>query len=93
MRSMRTGQGYLIIDSSASGNGRLEADIIGCRHCQKSMLRCDWAEDGGFCHRCDAAVCGPCADKMLTEGCRPFMQRLDQQLSENYRREQNAKLL
>lgn len=90
LKSVRAGQGYLLADDRASGGSREEADMIGCKHCLALMRRASWQEDGGFCHCCDAPVCGPCADKILTHGCTPFMRQLEQALETDYRRRQFA---
>lgn len=67
--------------------------MLGCSHCQKLMVRKVWQEDGGFCHSCDAPVCGPCADRIPKLGCEVFLRVLEGELEKQYRREQNARLL
>lgn len=93
LRSMMNGAGYFRQNNRASGGRLVEADVVGCAHCQRAMLKADWAEDGGFCHCCDAPVCGPCADAMLTAGCVSFKAKLDAELERSYRARQNAMLM
>ena len=93
VKSRFNGLGYRLADNTASGGLRAEADMIGCHHCQKLMVKSDWAEDGGWCSRCDGAVCGPCADRMLTKGCEAFVHQLMAKLEDQYRRAQNARML
>lgn len=81
MKSIRTGAGYLLSDDRASGGKLQEADVLTCAHCQKLLLGDSWREDGGFCGRCCAPVCGRCADRMLTDGCTPFAKLIDRHVS------------
>lgn len=93
MKSVFNRAGYLLADDRASGGKVDEADMLGCSHCQALMKRHLWSDDGGFCHGCDAPVCGPCCDKIPTHGCAPFMRQLERAVNDAYRREQNAKIL
>lgn len=93
LRSMMNGAGYFRQNNRASGGRLVEADVVGCSHCQCTMLKADWSADGGFCHCCDAPVCGPCADAMLTGGCIPFTKKLEQQIDRAYRARQNAMVM
>lgn len=94
-------EGYYLSDNRASGGKREEAALIGCNHCQKTMMRGNvsnplpdtWANDGGWCSCCNGAVCAQCADRMLEHGCEVFVKKVDQQLAGLYHREQNAKIL
>ena len=90
MKSISTGQGYLWSDNRCSGGQVEEADLLGCKHCQALIDKRKWREAGAFCHHCDGPICATCDS---VPGCTPFEQRLDQQLREAHRREQNAKLL
>jgi hypothetical protein len=54
-----------------------EADVQTCPHCERVILMQKWKDDGGFCGRCMKPICGPCADRMLTHGCEPAMQRIE----------------
>ena len=93
MKSIFSGQGYLLNDDRASGGGRVEADVLGCGHCQKLLKRKLWCDDGGFCSCCWNAICGPCADRMLTRGCENFLAGLETALEMKYRQDQNSKVL
>lgn len=82
-------------DNRASGGKLLECDIRTCPHCQAVIKLSTWkASDGnnGWCMRCNAPICGLCADKMLTEGCKPFMEQIDKLISDEYRKSQFRKL-
>jgi hypothetical protein len=93
VKSVFNGVGYLLSDDTASGGARVEADMLGCYHCQRLMRRKLWADDGGFCHCCDGPICGKCADGMLTRGCENYMRQLEGALEDQYRRDQNARVL
>lgn len=87
------GAGYMLNDNRASGNGVKEADIVSCPHCQALIELALWKEDGGFCGKCNKPVCGPCADRMATKGCAPFVKLIEDHLDKVYRQQQNAKVL
>jgi hypothetical protein len=72
------GAGYFL-DNQRLGvnNGRKEADIRTCTHCESVILMQLWKDDGGFCGKCMAPICGPCADRMLTHGCEPFIKKIE----------------
>jgi hypothetical protein len=92
--SSRThGQGYYLNDNRANENGIEEADVLTCKHCQKVILKTPWKEDGGFCGKCFGAICSSCADKMLTRGCEPFVKLIEKQMEEQYRKQQNARII
>jgi hypothetical protein len=94
MRSIFNGAGYLIADNRASDWGTIEeADLIGCAHCNQTMKKRDWQEDGGFCHCCAKPICGPCADAMPRSGCVPYLRKLERAVDDAYRREQNRRIL
>lgn len=54
-----------------------EADVQCCKHCERVILMQQWKDDGGFCGRCMAPICGPCADRMLTHGCEPAIKKIE----------------
>ena len=93
MKTISTGEGYLLNDNRCSGGKLEEAAMLGCNHCQKLIVKSEWQADGAFCHCCDAPVCGPCGDRARYVGCAPFLKTLEQAIEETYRREQNAKIL
>jgi len=87
------GAGYICIDERASGGKLREADIYVCTHCQAVIFVSQWKLDGGFCGLCSKPICGPCADRMQTKGCEPFIKQIEQAVEDNYRRKQNARIL
>lgn len=93
VRSLYNGMGWLLADDRCSGGERDEADMLGCSHCQRLMKKGDWKNDGGFCHSCDAPVCGRCADRIPKFGCEVFMRKLEGEMEREYRARQNAMLL
>lgn len=74
------GAGYFRNDDTASGGRRDEADVRTCTHCQSIIKMQIWKDDGGFCGRCMAPICGPCADRMTLHGCEPFVAQLERAL-------------
>lgn len=96
MRSMFNGHGFGLSDNRNSGGSFEQFDVLTCKHCQAIINVQNWkAGDGGsgYCIRCNAPICGPCADRMLTEGCVPFMKKLDEALDADYRRQQLRKIM
>ncbi len=87
-----SGSGYYCNDDTPSGGTKSEADIQTCTHCQKVIKLQDWKDDGGFCGRCMKPICGPCADRMLTYGCEPFIKQIESALESEYRRKQFRKV-
>ena len=92
------GAGYLFNDNRASHNGLQEADILGCNHCQKLLIKSEWTQDGAFCGSCCQPICGECGDRMLLPldkggGCIPFIKKVEEQVERNYHRKQNEKIL
>jgi hypothetical protein len=67
--------GYFLNNSSLVR--REQADIQLCTHCEIVINLQLWKVDGGWCNKCFAPICGPCADRMLTHGCDPFMKRIE----------------
>lgn len=83
-----SGSGYYMNDDTPSGGVRSEADVRTCPHCQAVILMQQWRRmeggtlNGGFCMRCFAPVCNHCNKKMQTEGCIPFVAKVEQMLGE-----------
>jgi len=100
MRTILTGAGYRFSDNSESGGAKEENDVLCCPHCQaviyKSGPNENWrASDGGsgWCGRCNAPICGTCANRALTEvGCTPFVEYVEKLMSDEHRRTQFRKL-
>lgn len=86
------GAGYALNDDRASGGAKSEYDALVCMHCQKLLNAQKHREDGGFCSRCMAPICGACADRMLTQGCEPFIKFIEQAADRAYRLRQFRKL-
>ena len=86
--------GFYQNDDTPSGGAQAKADIQTCTHCQCVLFmhpvvgQVCWKDDGGWCGRCNKPICGPCADRMLTRGCEPFIKTLERQLEAAYRRRQ-----
>ena len=98
VRRQSDGAGYLMNDDRNSGGGVSESDVICCPHCQTVILLQAWRKEreeggGGYCRKCSAPVCGLCLERMLTHGCEPYIKFIERQVEENYRREQNRKVL
>lgn len=75
---MRSPDGYLIItDPNARGGVALECDTVRCVHCHRIVPikpNAIASDAGGYCPRCHAAICGPCAD---LGKCTPFEKKLE----------------
>lgn len=66
---MRNPGGYATWTSPSSF---VERDTFTCVHCNAVVVvppRGTGGDQGGFCIKCYANICGPCADKGV---CRPF---------------------
>lgn len=91
MKSVFNGAGHLFADNRASDWGGVEeSDLLGCKHCQALIKAHEWRAEGAFCHHCGGPICASCAG---IGGCTPFEQRLEQAISDHYRRQQNARIL
>lgn len=77
--------GYYCSDDTPAGGRKIEADVQTCPHCQKVILMQAWKDDGGFCGKCHAPICGHCADRMLAFGCEPFLKQLEQFIGHQHR--------
>jgi hypothetical protein len=78
------GAGYLINNQALGvGQGRQEADIRTCPHCEAIIDMQKWKNDGAWCSRCDAPVCGggngnpACVAERRLLGCVPFLRKLE----------------
>lgn len=95
MKTIGRGAGYAFIDNRAAGEGKEEFDFLTCPHCQAGINLQNWRRaDGqsGWCPNCQAPICGACATKMLTEGCKPFIAKIERALANDYRYSQFRKL-
>ena len=93
MRSIFNGHGHMLNDNRCSGGAREEADVLGCNHCQRLILKCEWISEPTYCPQCDEAVCMQCHARIRDHGCEPFIAQLNAQLKAAYHREQNARML
>jgi hypothetical protein len=65
------------------GKTKDENDVQTCPHCEAVILMQQWRKveegkmTGGFCMKCSKPVCGRCNAKMQTEGCIPFIAKLE----------------
>ena len=65
--------------------GKSEADVQTCPHCQAVILMQEWRKiahgkmAGGYCMRCNKPVCDQCNKKMISEGCIPFIAKLEKE--------------
>lgn len=73
--------GYLLKWSEGGGKIDLEADTISCSHCQKVMTMKHWKEEGPWCYKCGHGICLQCLERSRVNGCVPFMQQVERQLS------------
>lgn len=78
------GAGYAINHQNLTPNqGREEADIRTCPHCQVVINLQQWKDDGAWCGTCNAPVCGGhgnplCVLERRLYGCVPFLKKLEQ---------------
>lgn len=73
------GAGYLLNDQNTSR--KHEADIRTCTHCQAVINMQQWKNDGAWCGKCCAPICGAnnpaCAAKTARQGCVPFFKQIE----------------
>lgn len=73
------GAGYLI--NGVNLTRPFEADIRTCPHCQRIIDLRKWKEDGAWCHKCQAPICGnehpACVQENKLYGCVPFLKKLE----------------
>lgn len=95
MKSIFDGSGYYFNDDRASGGKFEEDDILGCRHCQAGIKKSHWLRNAGYarCPACDGFMCDTCYDKAKVEGCQVYERQVHRAVEDNYRKEQNAKVL
>lgn len=86
--------GYLLIDSTASGEGKFETDTCHCRHCQAVIDKRKWREDQGiwYCSKCAGPVCHACTKLAAANNytCRPWEKLIDDMYKQA---QQRAKLI
>lgn len=83
-------QGHAVI----FGDGAtVERDTFQCKHCQRVVFvqpRAAASDSGGWCRRCMAPVCGPCAD---SGKCEPWEKQLEEIEKKARQAEQRDRLL
>lgn len=68
---------------NGQGATKEQHDVQTCPHCEAVILMQQWRKvengkmTGGFCMRCSKPICGHCNAKLATEGCIPFIQKLE----------------
>lgn len=83
--------GYFLNNSSSAR--KEQADIQICTHCETVVYMQKWQEDGGWCGKCMAPICGSCADRMLTFGCEPFIKRIEAAFESAVQLKQHRKMV
>lgn len=79
MHSKQSHEGYLLIDNTAAGEGKIEAATITCAHCQVTFLKNPMRTRArGYCAKCDAYVCD---NPGCSAECRPFWKMVDDELT------------
>ncbi len=76
--------GYIVHGNKATDRV-VEKDCVACQHCQAVIVIDKYVKRGGWCGRCNGAVCFVCAKRMDTMGCEPFMQLLEQAMARQER--------
>lgn len=85
---MRDTSGYFRCDDADPARGQprvIEGETRTCIHCNTLVF--DWAQTGGWCTRCDAAICVRCGKD---GSCVPYEVRLEQmerRITDNLERE------
>lgn len=94
-RSIFHGAGYMLVDDRASGGKRVEADMLGCNHCQALIPKAAYVAgtSGSHCLRCDGPMCNACIERSRTFGCETFIKKFTHQIDQDYLRQQNYKVL
>lgn len=103
IENMFRGGGFMLKDDRCSGGALVEDDITGCGHCHGVLTKRERSKNGepwkgrllthAHCQRCDRDICPACGLDTEKHGCVPHDRMIDEALSDNYRREQNAKIM
>jgi hypothetical protein len=96
-------------NSASDWGTKEEDDLLGCGHCHAVIRKHahtdpvtkrripGWLDEGGHCYVCNQPLCGPqnnnCRDRAQRHGCEAYARVLERAIEDNYRREQNAKIL
>lgn len=86
-RSVYTGHGYVMNDNRASGGKLVEADVLGCGHCQCSISKPNWIAYGeNKCWSCDEPMCSICTfEYKATHVCTNFKKLVERKFEERRR--------
>jgi hypothetical protein len=88
------GAGYLINGVNLSRPD--EADIRTCPHCQRIIRMQQWRDDGAWCNKCNAPICGnnnpACVLENKLYGCVPFLKKLEAFTGAQLKRQQFMKV-
>lgn len=93
MTSIFDGEGYVLNDNRASGGDLVEDGLLGCNHCQGSINKSKWRIQGAFCNVCFSPICSYCDTRKSQFGCEVFERKFARAIEDNYRREQNRRVL
>ena len=73
---------YYLIDNSAAGGEKWEADTYTCAHCNGQVIKNPERErPRELCYKCMRVICDRCKRLSLAFGCQPFAQIADAVLS------------
>ena len=94
MSSVFNGMGYLFNDDRASGGKFIEADLLGCNHCDRTFTKRQWFTwHEPRCLGCFRSICPECVIRAQTRGCENATRRLERAIEERHRRAQNARMI
>lgn len=81
--SLRSLEGYLLVDNRLSGGSVFESPTITCKHCQRIVvLNPNRTRSRGYCPSCNGYVCDTCeAIRVQTGDCKSF-ERLAEKIQE-----------
>lgn len=75
MKSLRSQEGYLLVDNRHSGGALFEGAVSTCSHCQRQILRNPArTRERAFCFKCNHYICDECG---AVGECRPYARTLD----------------
>lgn len=87
--SLRSKEGYLLIDNRCAGDGLVESATVTCAHCHAVVvLNPQRTRPRHYCASCDHYVCDAAA---CATTCRNFNQYLDTQQEAAFRAEQASR--
>lgn len=94
MKTETHGAGYYFYhgpEVTSPGNC-IKDDFLVCGHCETGMLLSAWRKAGGHCFACDSKLCYNCTVRLSRFGCEAIKRKLDRALTDQHRREQNARI-